>query len=325
MPDETAPAVAPLTLVVGDEEFLTSRGIEDVRAAALTADPETEVIELESATLDSMQVLQVLSPSLFGGHRLVVLRSAQDLKAELAATAIPMLISPDEDTMVVVQHLGGAKGKAVLEAIRRARPEVVDCARITRAEERQQFLRAEVRRFRGQITPDAAGALLDAVGSDLREISAVAAQLVGDTGGRIDAEAVAAYHRGRAEVTGFAVADQAVIGNVSAALINLRWALNSGVAPVLVADALADGIRTVARVLGAGPGDPFKLAPVLSMPPWKVKRARGQIQGWTEAGLQRALGIVATLNADVKGNAADPAYALESAVRRVAAARSPRR
>jgi len=61
------------------------------------------------------------------------------------------------------------------------------------------------------------------------------------------------------------------------------------------------------------------------MPPWKVKRARGQIQGWTEAGLQRALGIVATLNADVKGNAADPAYALESAVRRVAAARSPRR
>jgi len=106
VPDETAPAVAPLTLVVGDEEFLTSRGIEDVRAAALTADPETEVIELESATLDSMQVLQVLSPSLFGGRRLVVLRSAQDLKAELAATAIPMLISPDEDTMVVVQHLG---------------------------------------------------------------------------------------------------------------------------------------------------------------------------------------------------------------------------
>ena len=47
------------------------------------------------------------------------------------------------------------------------------------------------------------------VGSDLREISAVVAQLVGDTGGSIDAAAVSAYHRGRAEVTGFAVADQA--------------------------------------------------------------------------------------------------------------------
>ena len=75
----------------------------------------------------------------------------------------------------------------------------------------------------------------------------------------------------------------------------------------------------------AGPGDPFKLAPALGMPAWKVKRARTQAHGWTEAGLQHALGIVATLNADVKGAAADPAYALESAVRRVAAARIPRR
>ena len=152
---------------------------------------------------------------------------------------------------------------------------MISCAKLTRSDERQDFLRGEIKRFGGKISAEAAAALLDAIGSDLREISAVTAQLVGDTGGTIDAAAVAAYHRGRAEVTGFAVADQAVVGNVAGALTNLRWALNVGVPAVVIADALADGVRTVARVLGAGPGDPFRLAPALGMPPWKVKRAAG--------------------------------------------------
>ena len=52
------------------------------------------------------------------------------------------------------------------------------------------------------------------------------------------------------------------------------------------------------------------------------KRARSQGRGWTEPGLRQALGIVADLNADVKGAAADPAYALERAVRRIGAARA---
>jgi DNA polymerase-3 subunit delta len=313
-----------LTLVVGDEEFLVSRALDDIRRAVVTAEPDAEVHDCEAAGLEAVEMIQLLSPSLFGGRKLVVLRSAQDLPAAVAPTVLPMLLDHDPDTTVVVQHLGGAKGKSVLDAVRKAKPAEIVCAKLTRAEDRQAFLRSELRRFNGRITPDGAASLLDAVGSDLREISAVVAQLVGDTGGSIDAAAVAAYHRGRAEVTGFAVADQAVVGNTGGALTNLRWALNVGVPPVLIADALADGVRSVARVVGAGPGDPFKLAPLLGMPPWKVKRARTQAQGWSETGLRHALGIVATLNADVKGAAADPNYALESAIRRIATARASR-
>jgi DNA polymerase-3 subunit delta len=58
------------------------------------------------------------------------------------------------------------------------------------------------------------------------------------------------------------------------------------------------------------------------MPPWKVKRAQGQARGWTEPGLRRALGVVADLNADVKGAAADPGYALERAIGRLSIARA---
>ncbi len=316
--------IPPLTLVVGDESFLASRALDDLRRAVLNVETDAEVHDYEAATLDPVNLIQVLSPSLFGDRRLILLRSAQDLPAAVAQTVIGLLLDADPETTVAVQHVGGAKGKAVLDALRKARPTEISCAKLTRAEERHQFLRNEVRRFNGRMTPDGAAALLDAVGSDLREISAVVAQLIGDTGGSIDAAAVAAYHRGRAEVTGFAVADQVVVGNVSGALTNLRFALNIGVAPVLIADALADGVRSVARVVAAGPGDPFKLATALGMPPWKIKRARTQAQGWTEAGLSKALGIVAALNADVKGSAADPAYALESAVRKVASARATR-
>jgi DNA polymerase-3 subunit delta len=135
---------------------------------------------------------------------------------------------------------------------------------------------------------------------------------------------VTRYYRGRAEVTGFAVADRAVVGDVAGALEALRWALAVGVAHVLVADALADGVRSVARVSSAGRANPYALASSLGMPPWKVKRAQSQSRGWTEPGLARAMRVVAELNAGVKGVAADPAYALEAAIRDIAASRALR-
>jgi DNA polymerase-3 subunit delta len=186
------------------------------------------------------------------------------------------------------------------------------------------FIRAEVRRAGGVISPDATTSLLDSVGSDLRELASVCAQLVSDGGGNITVELVADYHRGRVEVTGFAVSDRAVVGDLPGALETLRWALSIGVPHVVIADALADGVRSVARLTAAGRGNPYELAQQLGMPPWKVKRAASQARGWSEPGLAQALCVVADLNADVKGAAIDPAYALERAVARLADARALR-
>jgi DNA polymerase III subunit delta len=203
--------------------------------------------------------------------------------------------------------VGGAKGKALLERARKANALEIGCTKLTRPDERADFVRAEVRRSGGRIGSDAVAALLDAVGSDLRELAAVSAQLVSDSGGEVGIDIVRAYHRGRAEVSGFAVSDLAVVGRSGPALEALRFALSVGVPHVVIADALADGVRSVARVASAGRGDQYALAKQLGMPPWKVKRAGSQARGWSEAGLREALGVVATLNADVKGAAADPA------------------
>jgi DNA polymerase-3 subunit delta len=103
----------------------------------------------------------------------------------------------------------------------------------------------------------------------------------------------------------------------------LRYALDLGVPHVVIADALADGVRTVARVASAGRGgNEYQLAQRLGMPPWKVKRAQSQSRGWSEAGMRQALHVVAVLNADVKGEAASPGWALERAVHRLAEAKA---
>ncbi len=277
--------------------------------------------ELTGSQLEGPELHEILGPSLFGDARVLVLRAGQDVRAAAATMLGPYLQAPAEGTVVVLHHAGGAKGKAVLDVARKAKALEIGCAKLTRADERADFVRAEVRRAGGRIMPDAVHALLDAVGSDLRELAAVSAQLVSDSGGDVDLDLVRAYHRGKAEVSGFAVADLAVVGRSGPALEALRFALSVGVPHVVIADALADGVRSIARVASAGRGDQYALAKQLGMPPWKVKRAASQARGWSESGLREAFGVVATLNADVKGEAVDPGYALERAIRRLTAAR----
>lgn len=280
--------------------------------------------ELAGSDIDGGELHELIGPSLFGDARLIVIRSAQDVRAAALEVLRPYIATPTEGTTLVLQHAGGAKGKALLDAARKAKGLEIGCAKLTRPEERLDFVRNEIRRAGGTIHADALAALVDAVGSDLRELAAVSAQLVSDSGGQVTTELVRSYHRGRAEVTGFAVSDHAVSGNAAAALETLRFALSVGVPQVVIADAMADGIRTVARVAAAGRGggvDQYALASRLGMPPWKVKRALGQARGWSAPGLQRALSVVAGLNADVKGAAADPDYALERAIRALADAR----
>lgn len=260
-----------------------------------------------------------MSPSLFGGGRVVVIRDGQDIKKESATVLLAYARAADPEITLVVAHAGGAKGKALADGLRAAGAVVTSAVKITKHRDRIDFVREEVRRCGGACGAEAAEALITAVGNDLRDLAAACSQLVADAGGRIDAGTVARYYRGRAEVSGFTVADAAVIGDVAGALEALRWALHVGVDPVPIADAIADGVRTVARVAGAR-GSAFSLASSLGLPPWKIERAQRQARGWTPDGLVRAMDAAARCNAAVKGGAEDRGYALERAIFAVASA-----
>ncbi|MFY1617201.1 DNA polymerase III subunit delta [Micromonospora sp. WMMD736] len=321
MGDVTPASLAPIVLVLGDEELLATRAVSEAVEQARATDPEVDVREYQAGALTVGEIAEMLSPSLFGGRRLLILRSGQDARKDLVAALLAYAKNPDPEVQLLVLHLGGAKGKAFADGLRSAGATVVPAAKLKGHRDRVAFVRDEIRRAGGRCADDAAEALIAAVGNDLRELAAACSQLMADTDGRISAETVSRYYRGRVEVTGFTVADATMVGDVPAALEALRWALHVGVDPVPIADALADGVRTVARVASAGRGNAYQLASSLGMPAWKIERAQRQGRGWTPEGLVRAMQVAAECNAAVKGGSDDRAYALERAVFSVAAAR----
>jgi DNA polymerase-3 subunit delta len=317
---------APVTLVIGDEELLSDRAVASVVAAVRETEPQAEVHDLVGGKVEPGELARLTSPSLFGDWSVIVIRSAQDLAKDVITEMVSYAAHPADDAALVLAHPGGVKGKALVEGLKKSGAQVVTVTKLTKPGERLDFIKAEVRRAGRSITPGAAQALLDAVGSDLRELAAACSQLAFDTSGKsIDEGAVARYHRGRAEVSGFTIADLAIEGQLGEALEQLRWALATGVAPVLLVSALAGGLRSLAKVGGAPRNvRGGQLAGQLGMPPWKIDRVKRQLNGWGPEGISRAMQEVAVADEQVKGGGTDPAYALERAVQVIVASRTGR-
>lgn len=331
-PDVDQPAAdasGSVTVIVGEEELLVERAVSAAVAAARATAADApdgtgaDVHDVAAAGLTAGELTGLTAPSLFGGGTIVVVRSVQDATASLAGELTMLAASAAPDVSLVLTHSGGPKNKALLADLAAGGARRIDCPSIKRFGERMDFLRAEFRRAGRKADDGGLRALLDAVGTDLRELAAACSQLAADTTGVINQAVVARYYHGRAEATGFAVADKACEGNLPAALEQLRWALATGTSPVLVTSALAAGLRTLALVGSAGRGlSPNAQASDLGMPSWKIDKARQQLRGWTAEGLALAVAAVAEADVQVKGEGASAAYALERAVTTIVACRS---
>ncbi|HZC54043.1 MAG TPA: DNA polymerase III subunit delta [Mycobacterium sp.] len=310
-------------LVLGDEELLVERAVADVlRSARQRAgtDPganDVPVSRMRAGDVGTYELAELLSPSLFADERIVVLEAAGDAGKDAAAMIAAAAADIPAGTVLVVVHSGGGRAKALANELQKLGAQVHPCARITKLSERIDFIRKEFRALRIKVDEETVTALLDAVGSDVRELAAACSQLVADTAGAVDAAAVRRYHSGKAEVKGFDIADKAVAGDIEGATEALRWAMMRGEPLVVLADALAEAVHTIGRV-GPLSGDPYRLAAQLGMPPWRVQKAQKQARRWSRDTVATAMKVVAVLNANVKGAVADADYALESAVRQVA-------
>lgn len=328
MADRGSASVPPVTVIVGEEELLIERAVAAVAAAAredtaLSGAEALDVHDVRAAELTPGDLSMLTAPSLFGGGCVVIVRSAQDASKDLAAQLIRHAAAPVPDVVLVLTHAGGAKGKALLAGLTGEKVARINCPSIKRFGERMDFLRGEFGRAGRKADDSGIRALLDAVGTDLRDLAAACSQLSADTTGAISQSVVARYYRGRAEASGFTVADRACEGKLADALVQLRWALATGTSPVLITSALAQGVRALGRVGTASRGKSADaLASELGMPPWKIDKVRQQLRGWTPEGVARAHSAVAAADAQVKGEAASAAYALERAIRIIVACRS---
>ncbi|WP_370514083.1 DNA polymerase III subunit delta [Cellulomonas sp. JZ18] len=308
-----------MVLVSGPEELLAERAAERVVARVRERDPDVEVARVDAAQYTAGELAVLTSPSLFAEGKVVLVEGVERAGDALLLDAEAYLAAPVPDVVVVLRHAGGQRGKRLLDAARAASVPTVTCETVKSDADKAAFVQDELARAGRRADARGVRALVDAVGSDLRELAAACAQLVADTTGLIGEEAVQRYHGGRVEATGFQVADAAVAGDAGRAVALLRHALATGLDPVPVVAALAARLRTLAKV-GAVRGRGAAAARELGMAPWQVDRAAADLRRWTPEGLATAISAVAQADAEVKGEGRDARFAVERAVLRVAAA-----
>ncbi|UWF76674.1 MULTISPECIES: DNA polymerase III subunit delta [Microbacterium] len=318
------PRPAPIVLVSGPEEICAERAIAGIRDYLRAEDPALEVSDVRADDYAPGTLLALTSPSLFGEPRLVRVAGVEKCTDAFIQEAVAYLEHPQEGATVILRHTGASvRGKKLLDAVRAGTGGGIEiaCPAIKRDGDRVDFAAGEFKAAGKRIAPAALRALVSAFGEDITELAAACQQLIGDVEGDITEDVVTKYYGGRVEVSAFVVADTAIAGRYGEALMALRHALASGADPVPMVAAFAMKLRTMARV--AGNREPSRqLAQRLGMKDWQVDRARRDLMGWNERSLGMAIQATARADAEVKGAARDPIFALERMVT-VIATRQP--
>lgn len=303
-------------LVTGPESLLAEREVAELVAAVQKQAPDATVTRLDARDLTPGGLIEATGGSLFADASVVVVTDISELPSDVADTLVGIAIAPGPELALALVHPGGVKGKALLDRLRKSATRVADYPAL-KAWEFPQFVVAEVRRQGGRMDKETAQVLVEAVGTDLHSLVSAVRQLVDDSEETVlTAAAVRRYFGGRAEVRGYEIAGDTLAGKTGDALAKLRWALSTGVGPPQVTAALAANLRELGKYLDArdGRSRDQQVAEAIGVPVWRLKSLAPLARDWRPAGVARAIGLVATADAQVKGAASDPGFALEQVV-----------
>ena len=292
------------------------RRIDERVRAAKAAQPAAEVFDLSPADIAEGRFAEAIGGSLFASSSIVVVRDITMLPPEQASLMVSTARQPGEAVCLTLVHPGGVKGKALLEQLSKAGVPRVNVESV-KARDLPQFVREEAKRVKLRIDMSVATSLVEAVGTDLASLCGAVAQLADDwPGAQLTSEMVTQYFAGRAEVSGFAIADAVMMGRPQEALALLRWAINTGTLAVFITSALASALRALGKFTGVRGQrlSPPDLARAVGVMPWKLRDIEAQARYWTAAGIQRGIVAVALADEQVKGAGTDAEYALERLV-----------
>lgn len=330
----TAPLI---TLAIGGEPLLVDRAVMSVSTAVRKADPNAQRTVISAADDSAAHELrEAAAPNLFGDGGIVVVTGIDAADEHLAAALREVVADLPDGVHLVLTHPGGVKGKALLDALKAAGAEVVDCQAVKRGKATVEFLTREFASYRRRATPEAVTALYESVGQELGLLAAAVSQLVADVDtDPIGIDDVREYFAGVADVSGFTVADAVWERRYADALRTLRQAIVSTdagrVGPSTVAS-LANGLRSIVRVGGMPPGaSEADAAREAGVPPWKVTSIRRQWSRWSGDQRRLAAAVVALADADgamkggvLEGSSLDPEQKLLALEILVATTSAPR-
>lgn len=302
-----------VTLFSGSENLLVERKVEQLCQLLKNQQPQLQINDVAASDLDGSALPLLLGSSLFAENVVTIIRDLSSLPANLVDVLLNLSQKIPAEVALIITHNGGQKGSATFTKLKKIGAQVISCP-APKAWELDKFIFSEARRLGVKIEPQAAQLLLTALGADLLTLSAAVLQLCADSAsGTISVQLANTYYGGRAGVTSYAVADALLDANLCEAISRLRWALQNGVAAVMITSALAGNLRIMGKYLSYKNTCPnsAELAKAVGCPVWKLKDISRAAKNWDTRKI--ALGICALAEADIalKGGAAAPDFVLE--------------
>lgn len=299
---------APAYLLVG-QEFLTEEAFERIRAEAggdalaeQALDPSVPIAEL---------LTMLGTSSLLGGTRIVVIRDADGLKKDHIEGLARYLETPSPDVVLVLI----SQGRTKLDAIVRKAGEVISLDP-PKGRRLVGWLRQRGRDKTLRMDDRASWALIDSVGTDLRELENALLQLVTahGSGATIGAREVHHAFPRLADERIFALTDAVGDRRLPLAMTALRRLLDQGEEPLVVFGSLVAHVRRLLRARRYAEQGSNAVADALGLPGWRAERMQKQARSYREEELVAALERLAEVDLEIKGEL--PQEAKEAALER---------
>jgi DNA polymerase-3 subunit delta len=298
----------PIVLIAGGEEFLAEREVRRILNAVRTVDPTLERRDIDGSADNGYELfVDAISPSLFGETPLVVVDNIEQASDGLQSAVLAAIADSQTQTRALLLQKGLVKGRGFIDKIKKSEAEVILVEK-PKGKAFDEFIINEFKAFKRKIDTDAVKALRDAVGDDLRMLSAAVSQLSSDLdSAAISAGDVEKYYEGISGVPAYVITDHVFERRVTQAITALRWGVERepNMGPAVVATAI-NVIRSLLHVVNAPSGSSeADIARMAGVPPWKVRTLRDQARKWRPAELADAALLLTYADAALKGGHVD--------------------
>lgn len=286
----------PLTLIAADNEFLASLELARLRAGWEKKGYATEEISADEAEA----VLGALdTPALFGDGRLVLARGAATALEPHAERLKAWAANPPEKIIAILVLTKTAK---IMKALGNA-AEVIAPSSPKPWETADWLVRFA--KGRGRIMKkDAADALVEILGGDLRELAVALEQVETASSATIDVATVRRLFRGR-ESALYTFLDAVLARDLAGTLAHLHALIRSGEHPLVLHAALAKQVRALAAARDAQGEPPAALARSLDLSVGYANRAQKHGRNFDAGEIRRAFRLLADADLALKGGGED--------------------
>ena len=315
-------APGPVYVLVGEETFLIERAVGLARAGAVGAGGmrgfDDDVFQGQG--LSAGAVIQTAGTLPMLAERRFVLVRHLDAAPLAEQTALAAYVADPNPSTCLVCTASKLDGRGALpKAAKKAR--ALFDAKPLRAREVHAFARSEAKARGNPMSPDAADALVEALGEDLSAVDDAIERLslyVG-AGQRIDATAVAACVTHVRPATIWALVDAIGLMDDARALRAARSLLADREPPLRILAMVARQLRMVARMRealasGLPEGDAAKAA---GAPPFKARELKASARRFTLPALEQAFETLGATDLALKGSKRPPEVVLEEALMRL--------